>query len=339
MNSVQLLVQDVEAAVGGRDEARRLNMLRNITNLFLEQAPQLNDDHIGIFDEVIVRLAHEIDHRARIDLARQLADSDRAPRKTVRDLALDPDIAVAGPLLASSPLVTQDDLWMVARERGQEHLLEIAGRVDLEPNVTDTLLERGNGAVIDRLVENRLARFSQAGRIAVAERLEAIADREDEPSEDQSAIIEAEAEMPALQPALPDVLGDAVTQAAIAIRALATDGALNEGAIRSMAESGKVAEALAGLALLSDLPAVVVIRGFGAPQPDPLMFMIRALDFHWETLAALLSVRSPEPIASGQISTLRTSFNALSPATAKRVLRFVALRAKTDPNLLSAAAQ
>ena len=70
----------------------------------------LGEDHVSVFDEVISRLAGEIEFRARVELAERLADIDNAPRRTVRDLAFDDDIAIARPLLERSTRLEENDL-------------------------------------------------------------------------------------------------------------------------------------------------------------------------------------------------------------------------------------
>lgn len=89
------LAGEVDEAVGGGDPARRVDVLRRITALFVEQAPCLKDIHVEVFDEVILRLARNLEFRARVSLAEQMAAVENAPTRVVNDLARDDDIRVA----------------------------------------------------------------------------------------------------------------------------------------------------------------------------------------------------------------------------------------------------
>jgi uncharacterized protein (DUF2336 family) len=126
--SLVAFVNEVEAAVGSEDPIRRLETLRAITTLFVSQAPSLNETHIGVFDEVILRLSRDVERRARIKLAERLADIGNAPRKVVRDLAYDEAIQVAGPVLERSPRLEEEDLVAIASGHGQDHLLALSRR-------------------------------------------------------------------------------------------------------------------------------------------------------------------------------------------------------------------
>lgn len=325
MNSIQALVRDVENAVGGHDEVRRLRMLRSVTELFFAEADRLGDEQIGVFDEVIVRLAEEIDRLARIDLARRLAATDKGPRKTVRSLALDRDAEVAGPVLERSPLLYQDDLMTVIAERGPEHRNAVARRAELSIALTDALIRCGEPAVLATLLRNRTAQFSSNGMRLLAR--------------DGSAIRGAETSEAASVPRprrTPDEMALAVNRAAAHIRALAASGRLDEPAVLDLLTSGRVAEALAGVALLSDVPPSLILRAFGAPQPDPLMFIAKALGFGRRTFEALLESKGT-PLGEAEMQAVRAGFELLTVQTAQRVLRFVSLRARQErPTALSA---
>ncbi|NBR11575.1 MAG: hypothetical protein EBU00_05030, partial [Alphaproteobacteria bacterium] len=117
MSPISSLVTDIEAALQDADGERRTILLHRITNLFIEQLPDLNDDHVSVFDEVILCLAAEIELAARIELSEKLADLTRGPRQTVQNLALDEEIRVARPILERSPCVDSSNLVVIAQKR------------------------------------------------------------------------------------------------------------------------------------------------------------------------------------------------------------------------------
>src|SRR6185295_18692969 len=117
----------------------------------------------ALFDTVFTRLAAEIEQGARELLAVRLAPISNAPPVTVRALASDDAIEVAGPILTQSERL--DDTFLVknASTKGQEHLLAISRRRSLSEVVTDVLVARGDHQVVLSTAENAGARFSEAG--------------------------------------------------------------------------------------------------------------------------------------------------------------------------------
>jgi len=52
---------------------RRAKTVQRIANLFVDGAAGFNEDHIGLFDDVLCRLVVEIEAKARIEMAQSLA--------------------------------------------------------------------------------------------------------------------------------------------------------------------------------------------------------------------------------------------------------------------------
>ena len=79
MSTLISLVSDVEEAVASGDLVRRTEALRRVTRLFVDHAAQLRGEHVTVFDEVILRLARDLEFRARVELAHQFCALDNAP--------------------------------------------------------------------------------------------------------------------------------------------------------------------------------------------------------------------------------------------------------------------
>jgi uncharacterized protein (DUF2336 family) len=171
--SLVAFINEVEAAVGSEDPIRRLETLRAVTTLFVSQAPSLNETHVGVFDEVILRLSRDVERRARAELAERLAGIGNAPRKVVRDLAFDEAIQVAGPVLERSPRLDEEDLVAIACEHGQAHLLALSRRPELSDGVTEVLVERGDDRVARSVAENEGAKVSERSLARLIERASA----------------------------------------------------------------------------------------------------------------------------------------------------------------------
>ena len=118
----------------------------------------------------MVRLIDHVESRARVELSRDVAPVANAPHNVIQRLASDDDIAVAGPVLAQSPRLTDENLVEIAESKGQSHLSKIAERAQLSPVVTDVLVDRGDHEVVTKVAVNTGARFSKTGMSMLAMR-------------------------------------------------------------------------------------------------------------------------------------------------------------------------
>jgi len=159
----QLLIDELERAMSSDNGARRVEMLQQISDLFMAGSRIYSDRQLSLFDDVLVRLSAEIEVRARAELARALASTDKPLPKLIRSLAFDDAIEVAAPVLSQSPQLNDDDLVENASSKSQDHLLAIADRLYLSELVTDVLVSRGDVRVLRSVAGNAGARISLAG--------------------------------------------------------------------------------------------------------------------------------------------------------------------------------
>jgi uncharacterized protein (DUF2336 family) len=125
------LISELEDAVKGGSSEKRVETLRRVTDLFLDDANRLNEQQIGVFDDVLVHLIQRIETKALVQLSTTLAPVGQAPIQVVGRLARDKDIAIAGPVLTQSNRLTDQDLVDIASNQSQAHLLAISGRSSL----------------------------------------------------------------------------------------------------------------------------------------------------------------------------------------------------------------
>src|SRR4029077_13640943 len=151
---------------------KRAATVKRIANLFIDGAPHFNEDHIGLFDDVLCRLIVEIETKARAEMAHTLAPLKNAPTELMRQLAHDDDIAVAGPVLTQSVRLKDTELVELAKTKGQAHLAVIAGRVGIGEAVTDVLVRRGDTEVMHNVADNQSAKLSEGGFSALVKRAE-----------------------------------------------------------------------------------------------------------------------------------------------------------------------
>lgn len=159
----ETLIAELEWAVRRGTPEKRVDTLRQVTDLFLNDSDRLNDEQIKVFDDILGLLINRIESKALAELSRRLAPVDNAPIDVIRRLAHNDEIIVAGPVLAESRRLSSADLAEIAGTQSQAHLLAISGRDGLEEKVTDVLVERGNREVVYQLATNASVRFSDSG--------------------------------------------------------------------------------------------------------------------------------------------------------------------------------
>src|SRR3954466_13055940 len=115
MAAFTLVAEELEEAIANGTSQKRIHPLRRITDLFITGAEQLGDEQVELFDEVIGRLANQIEARARAELADRLAEVPNAPVRVLTDLASDDVIEVAKPILTYSTRLDDQTLIGIAK--------------------------------------------------------------------------------------------------------------------------------------------------------------------------------------------------------------------------------
>lgn len=127
-----------------------------------------------VLGEIFLTLARQAERDVRKVLSQRLAGVDWAPPALIHVLALD-EIEVARPVLASSPLLQDEDLLRVLVEATLEHQIEIARRPRLGGRVADAIIDRGEPATLTALAFNQTAEVSQEGLRRLVEQSRRIA--------------------------------------------------------------------------------------------------------------------------------------------------------------------
>jgi superfamily II DNA/RNA helicase len=78
------LFDDLDAALQRGSSEKRAAMLRQVTDLLLSEADRLNEEQIGVFDDVMVQLIERIQTRTMAEISARLAPAAKA----LVDLAL-----------------------------------------------------------------------------------------------------------------------------------------------------------------------------------------------------------------------------------------------------------
>jgi uncharacterized protein (DUF2336 family) len=156
-------------------------------------APSYNEDHVGVFDEVLCMLVKkDIDRAQLAKLSNGLAAVDNAPAKVVGILARHADSAIHGPVLEQAKARPDNAIaTIIDNDKVDAKLLaRIATRAVLGEVLTDVLIKRGNAEIQRKIIGNPAAAISETGfaRLVMGvngnkDLAAAIAQRQDLPAE------------------------------------------------------------------------------------------------------------------------------------------------------------
>ena len=163
MTAPTTVIPELERAIADGSSQHRAEMLMQIADLFVGNSPRFTNDEISLFDDIITRLAAEIEVSVRSLLAKRLAPIANAPINIMRmsSQRRRNQRCLSGP--RSVRTSRRSHSCASAPSKSQEHLLAISRRKTLSEVVTDVLVERGNKQVVLSAAKNRGARFSETG--------------------------------------------------------------------------------------------------------------------------------------------------------------------------------
>src|SRR5215472_7531973 len=299
------LLDELQSTLAHGTVARRVETLRRVTDLFINGAVDYSDDQIALFDDVFQCLIRHIEVSAKALLSNRLAPIGTAPLQTVRTLAFDDVIEVAGPVLTQSLRLDDATLIETARNKSQAHLMAISKRKVLSDAVTDVLVQRGNDEVVQSTVNNPGAEFSERGYTRLVSRAEGDDDlatcvglRPTMPRHLYLRLLakasdtvrrRLEAANPKHAAQVPTAVREAVRRArsvkwamteqtAIAhelVRSLFEDGRLDEQQVGDFAEAGKFDEANAAIAALANVPVMIAENMMMESRAEGVMILCK----------------------------------------------------------------
>ncbi|QPF86948.1 DUF2336 domain-containing protein [Bradyrhizobium genosp. L] len=348
------LLDELQATLAHGTVARRVETLRRVTDLFINGSVNYSDEQIGLFDDVFQCLIEHIETSAKALLANRLAPIDTPPPQTIRTLAFDDLIEVAGPVLTLSPRLDDDTLIETARSKSQAHLLAISNRKNLSGAVTDVLVLRGNDEVIQSTVNNPGAEFTERGFTRLVSRAEGdddlstcvglrpsiprhlylklVAKASDTvrqrleatiPPQQAKEIPIAVKEATRRARSAPEAVTPDTTIAHALVKSLYQDGRLDEFQLAAFAEAGKFDETNASLAALATVTVAIAENMMMETRAEGVMILAKVSGLSWSTVRAIISLR--DDILGGEPTDLQAckeTYERLRPSTAQQVLRF-----------------
>jgi uncharacterized protein (DUF2336 family) len=356
------IIDELEEAVSTGSSERRVNTLRRVTDLFLHNGQRLSDDQVRVFDDVLCHLVTRVETRVKAELSGRLASLRCAPSGVIERLAWDDEIAVAGTVLTESNRLTTNVLVDIAKTKGQDHLLAISGRQNLPEAVTDVIVDRGESRVIRKLADNTSARFSETGfkgMVAHAETddelTEVLGLRTDLPLKFLRDLLlrAAEAVRARLASIAPAELQEEIkrvlktlarkaegehsqardfSRAEAVARRMKGLNELNDAAITTFAETKKLDEVAASLALLNNsVPTDMMARLLEGHRTDLILIPCKSAGLGWTAVQAILCNRpATHRIAEATLAVAMKDYGKLTAQTAERALRFWQIHGKLE---------
>ena len=343
----------MDVAVKDGSPERGVQILRQVTNLFLSNVERLAEPQLGVFDGVLVRLIELTEASTLVHLSEILSKIETAPRETIRKLAFHNDPSVAAPVLRDSNRLSEKDLIEIAKSRSQQHLLEISGRDTLNEALTDVLMRFGDVNVSNALARNAGARFSECGYATLvgrAERDESLTEklglRLDIPANLLRELLAKATDMvrarfltaprPAMQakvqgsvPAIAERINATgpkpidYTQAQNQVLALNRAGKLNDSMVNRFAVDHEYTNVVAALSFMSDVKIEAIEPLIESARLYGLIVACKAARLSWSTTTMIIRHRPDCPPATQrELEQGLEVFDALLLSVAQWTTRF-----------------
>jgi uncharacterized protein (DUF2336 family) len=346
------LIAEVELIAKNGPPERRARMLRGLASL-LQSAGRLQPAQLRIFDDVLSRLVERCDARALAGISATLAGLEPAPAETMRRLARHQDEAVAGPVLARTAALADEDLVQIICDRSQRHLLAVAGRASLSEDITSLLLKRAGKEAARALVKNPGARFtdkSYAALLGIAERDETVAEaaglRADLPPTQLAELLARTTDtvrtrlVKMAPPALRETIEAAIcatrderpqrdanaptdyAEALAMVEGLNRIGKLGDSAVNRFAMRRELTNLIASLAVLSGAGVEVIEPLMDDERCEGVIIACRAARLNWQTAVSVLNNRRAPKPSKEQLDMGKEMFETLYLSSAQYTIRF-----------------
>jgi uncharacterized protein (DUF2336 family) len=350
------LIDELEAAVASKDLRRQSLAMRRVTDLFVVNGWLAKPEQASLFDDIMARLIGVIDARVRSEFGTHLSGVPHAPARTLRTLALDQAIEVAGPVLEQAEGLPEATLIETAQNRSQQHLLAISRRKHVPVAVTDVLVDRGNDEVVRSTAGNAGAQLSASGVANLSARATndpelagKLWSRADVPHEQLLRMVEGASrevieKLIATDASKAELFRDVVAAAARRVRDVVRQnsgeyaaafavveelnraGRLDEPQLKSFAQEHMFDHVLIALALKCDLPIAVVERALASRRIDQVLVFARGAELSWDTAHTILAM-----LKVADLAVQREVFNRLQAKTARTALQYYRLRNRAQP--------
>lgn len=336
---------------------KRRELLREVTDMFLDKAPAYNESEREHFGAILSRVATEMDIAVRKQLAKQFANVPSAPHGLIQQLAND-EFSVAKDVLLKSTVLNDDDLVAIARSQGQDKLEAIAGRHSVSEAVSEAIVEHGDDQVVVKLVSNTGAKVSRTTFQRVVERSESseilqapLVGREDLPPDmlqDMFMFVSSELrtkigdKLDALPPEMVEKafnsaaqnfsdevrkMKDADRRAMVYVSEMTRRKELNERLLHELLRNNQTVEFMHTFGRLADVDIKTVRRIMETRNFEGVAIMCKAARFDRTTFSTIVgSIMKDVKRGPDVSSELVSLYDKVTPESAQRVMRFWRVR-------------
>jgi len=270
---------------------------------------------------ILATLAADTAERVRAVIADVLKDMPQAPHGLVLQLAQDPAVMVAAPIIRFSPLLTAGDfIGLIAAAQSSATVVAVAERPGIGTRVSDAIVATADNAAIRALLSNRTAQIREAALDALVARasehpdwheplvhrpglspraaralaeivatnlMEVLAARADFPAKLADELRRRLTERLHAESPAPAQGDPTMTEAMAKARAAANDGTLNEDAVLATTRDGNASLASALLAVAAGVPLSVVERAASLRSAKGLVSLAWKAGFSMRAAGAL----------------------------------------------------
>lgn len=335
------------------DSAARRALLRELTDTFFGSVERTPIEQ-GLYGAVLSDLTKAMEIEVRAQLAERFATASDAPHQLIHLLAND-EARVASPVLSQSPVLTDDDLIDIIRNRGsQDHMRAVSRREHVAEAVSDAIVEHGDDVTLHTLLSNEGAQLSRAASEAAVDRAklnpdlhavtvsraglpvdllnemyfevsEALRNKileenaKLDPEELERALTAGRTRIATEDGSLPPDFSESLTY----VEELKSSGQLTPPVLARFLRSGSRTSFLIALSQLADIDFHTARNIIERRELDALAVVCRAADLD-KTLFLTYAVvlLNNEDNAMGKARTYSMLYNALDRETAQRTLRF-----------------
>jgi len=329
--------------------AGRKSLVGMLTDLFMNSSDDRDEQVSLLFGDIVLKVLGQLEEETRIILSKRVCRTKDAPHELMVKLAQD-TIAVAMPVLENSPVLTSEDLVVIASSASMAHLGAIAGRQTVDKAVTTVLVDRGDTSVLSKVAENQGAEFADDSFLKLVEKARsnesiqaALINRSDLPEEAAHALLpflteELKERISALgadntlvqllaERAATEVaarahkLEEAREQSNALIKDVVSKKTKIDDAVSLFARSDRTAELGILLAKVSDLPPAAVSQLLFSASDKPLIILCRANGVTPAAYKDILTMRARRLRMGGlELNSAIQRYSALSEEGAKRSL-------------------
>ena len=340
---------------------RRRDLMREVTDLFLEDPNGYSSTESNQFGEILAQVAKDVEVAVRAELADKLADVPAAPGNLMKDLATDDAMEVASPVLQRSECLSEDDLLDIVKSKGRDHAMAVSRREDVSENLSDALVETGDADVMVSLVENKSASISRATMEKVVDKAESVTAlqsplvaRSDLPPEmmnemfffvsktikeqilqkngqlDEADIAAAiAAGQQQIVASLEQQAAQADRKAARTIDSLFRLKQLNERKMMEYLTNGEMDYFTFAFAKLGDLDAKTARRILAHPDCEAIAVVSKAVGFDRSSFSSMvMKCGDTNTLSPDAVNGLIRLYDSVPPEVAQRTMRFWRVRQK-----------